>query len=75
MPEPTRPPDARLAEWLRTAGHRTTWQDAPTWARDGFRQLAADIAAGDPRCLPPELELGRFTAGDAVRVPTECCGR
>lgn len=73
-PEP-RAWDPRLRAWLGAGGLDTPWDRSPYWVRAEFRASAVSLIANYPSYLPPDLDVGGFTMGQATRVLGELLAR
>lgn len=66
--ESLRPPkcqrDPRLAEWIRTDGLTTPWDQMPSWVQDLYRSAAADVLETYPKYLPPTASVAGFTVAE-----------
>lgn len=61
---PRRQREPRLAEWIRTEGLTTPWDQAPAFIRDLFRSAAADVMETYPRYLSPTVSVAGFSVAE-----------
>lgn len=73
--EPPRPWDPRLRPWFAEGGLDVPWDESPAWVREEFRASAIPLVANYPNYLPPDLDVGGFTMGEATRVLEELLAR
>lgn len=57
-------PNHKVRAWLAGVGLTTPWGQAPEWAKDGLRSLAAAVLSKYPTYLPALTEVAGFTIAD-----------
>ena len=73
-PEP-RAWDPRVRPWLDAGGLDVPWGESPAWIQAEFRAFSVSLVANYPSYLPPALDIGGFTMGQATRVLEELLAR